>query len=88
MAAATRKHPIAAQRENVRTLIDLARQAENFPFSVRRGVAARMQSARYNLGCALSKSGQRVAAINAVLPSLAERPGWQSLRNVLSMLKG
>ena len=86
--SATRRHPIAAQRENVRTLIDLARQAENFPFPVRRGVAVRMQSARYNLGCALSKSGQRLAAIRAVLPSLAERPGWKSLRNVLSMLKG
>jgi len=86
--SATRRHPIAAQRENVRTLVDLARQAENFPFPVRQGVAARIQSARYNLGCALSKSGQRVAAVNAVLPSLAARPGWQSLRNVLSMLKG
>lgn len=86
--SATRRHPIAAQRENVRTLVDLARQAENFPFPVRQGVAARIQRARYNLGCALSKSGQRVAAVNAVLPSLAARPGWQSLRNVLSMLKG
>lgn len=86
--SATRRHPIAAQRENVRTLKDLARLAENFPFPVRQGVAARMQSARYNLGCALSKSGQRVAAINAVLPSLAECPGWKSLRNVVSMLKG
>jgi len=86
--SATRRHPVAAQRENVRTLIDLARLAHNFPFPVRRGVAARLQSARYNLGCALSKSGQRVAAVNAVLPTLAERPGWQGLRNVLSMLKG
>jgi hypothetical protein len=47
-----------------------------------------MQRARYNLGCALSKSGQRVAAINAVLPSLLARPGWRSLRDLLSMLKG
>lgn len=86
--SATRRHPIAAQRENVRTLIDLARVAENFPFPVRRGVARRMQSARYNLGCALRKSGQRVAAVNAVLPGLFEHPGWRSLRNVLSMLKG
>ena len=86
--SATRRHPIAAQRENVRTLKDLVRLAENFPFPVRQGVAARMQSARYNLGCALSKSGQRVAAVNAVLPSLAARPGWKSLRNLLSMLKG
>ncbi|NDP47628.1 MAG: glycosyltransferase family 2 protein [Sulfuriferula multivorans] len=86
--SATRRHPIAAQRENVRTLKDLVRLAENFPFPVRQGVAVRMQGARYNLGCALNKSGQRVAAINAVLPSLAGRPGWKSLRNVLSMLKG
>ena len=87
-ASATRRNPVAAQRENVRTLTDLARLAENFPAAVREGVAARMNSARYNLGCALSKRGQRVAAINAVLPMLVARPGWQSLRAVLSMLKG
>jgi glycosyltransferase involved in cell wall biosynthesis len=86
--SATRHNPIAAQRENVRTLTDLARLAENFPAPVRHGVAARMQSARYNLGCALSKSGQRIAAIGAVLPTLAAHPGWRSLRDVLSMLKG
>ncbi len=86
--SATRRDQVAAQRENLRTLIDLARLAEHFPGPVRQGVAARMQSARYNLGCALSKSGRRVAAINAVLPSLVERPGWQSLRTVLSMMKG
>ena len=86
--SATRRDPVAAQRENVRTLTDLARLADNFPASVRQGVAARMHGARYNLGCALSKSGQRVAAAKAVLPSLAARPGWQTLRDVLSMLKG
>ena len=86
--SATRSNPVAAQRENVRTLSDLVRLAGNFPGPVRRGVAARMHSARYNLGCALSKSGQRVAAVNAVLPLLVARPGWKSLRAVLSMLKG
>lgn len=86
--SATRRHPVAAQRENVRTLTDLTRLMEQFPYPVRRGVAMRVQSARYNLGCALIRSGQRVAAIGAVLPALAVRPGWQSLRNLLSMLKG
>ena len=86
--SATRRNPVAAQRENVRTLSDLVRLAENFPGPVRRGVAARMHNARYNLGCALSKSGQRAAAVNAVLPLLAACPGWKSLRAVLSMLKG
>jgi glycosyltransferase involved in cell wall biosynthesis len=86
--SATRKNPVAAQQENVRTLSDLEPQARNFSTPVRRGVRQRMQSARYNLGCALSKSGQRVAAVHAVLPSLGEFPGRQSLRNVLSMIKG
>jgi GT2 family glycosyltransferase len=86
--SATRRNPVAAQRENVRTLTDLVRLAENFPAPVRQGVAARMQSARYNLGCALSKSGRRIAAVGAVLPTLAACPGWRSLRDVLSMLKG
>jgi len=86
--SATRRDPVAAQRENVRTLTDLSRLAENFPAAVRQGVASRMQSARYNLGCALSKSGQRIAAVNAVLPTLAAHPGWQSLRDVLSMIRG
>ncbi|HBU30203.1 MAG: glycosyl transferase [Thiobacillus sp. GWE1_62_9] len=86
--SATRRNPVAAQRENVRTLTDLVRLAENFPAPVKKGVALRMQSARYNLGCALSKSGQRVAAVSAVLPAFLARPGWQSLRTVLSMLRG
>ncbi|MHB1094101.1 glycosyltransferase family 2 protein [Thiobacillus sp.] len=86
--SATRRNPVAAQRENVRTLSDLQRLAERFPTPVRQGVAKRMYSARYNLGCALSKSGRRTAAVRAVLPMLAARPGWQSLRAVLSMLTG
>lgn len=86
--SATRRDPVAAQRENVRTLADLARLAGNLPKPVRQGVALRLQHARYNLGCALSRSGRRAAAIGAVLPSLFARPGWSSLRNVLSMLRG
>jgi glycosyltransferase involved in cell wall biosynthesis len=87
-SSATRKNPVAAQQDNVRTLIDLESIAGDFPPAVRQGIKQRMQSARYNLGCALNKSGHRVAAINAVLPSLAASPGWKSLRNVLSMIRG
>lgn len=86
--SATRRDPVAAQRENVRTLTDLKRQAGNFPAPVRRGVEARMRAARYNLGCTLAKRGQRIAAARAVLPSLIETPDWRSVRDLLSMLKG
>ena len=87
-ASATRKNPVVAQQENVRTLIDLERLARNFPTSVRQGIKQRMQSARYNLACALTRNMQRSAAVRAVLPSLISNPGWRSLRDVLSVIKG
>lgn len=87
-ASATRRDPVAAQRENVRTLIDLSRRAVRFPAPVRQGIAQRLASARYNLACALSRQGEHGAAIRAVAPSLHERPGWQSVRTLLSILKG
>ena len=39
--SATRRDPVAAQRENVRTLLDLERQARAFPEPVRQGVKHR-----------------------------------------------
>jgi glycosyltransferase involved in cell wall biosynthesis len=86
--SATRRDPVAAQRENVRTLIDLNRQSTGFPLPVQRGVGLRLRQARYNLGCALARTAGRSAAVRAVLPSLVESPGWKSARNVLSMLRG
>ena len=87
-ASATRSDPVRAQRENVRTLLDLERHAHAFPEPVRQGLKQRMQAARYNLGCALSRDEGRGAAVRAVLPSLLEAPGWASVRAVLAMLKG
>jgi GT2 family glycosyltransferase len=87
-ASATRSDPVAAQQENVRTLRDLMRHAKHFPAPVRRGVRQRMRQARYNLGCALARTSGRGAALRAVLPSLVESPGWASVRDAISMLKG
>jgi glycosyltransferase involved in cell wall biosynthesis len=87
-SSATRRNPLSAQQENVRTLSDLERLSQNFPSPVRLGIRQRMQSARYNLACALTKNAQRSAAVRTVLPSLVSNPGWRSLRDVLSMLKG
>jgi hypothetical protein len=87
-ASATRRDPVAAQRENVRTLCDLARLAGSFPAPVARGVARRLHAARMNLAYALLRNQQRIAALRAVLPSLRESPGWRILHDVLSVLKG
>jgi len=86
--SATRRDPVAAQQENVRTLIDLTTLAEDFPAPVKRGVQQRLQHARYNLACALTRNGQHSAAVQAILPSLIDQPGWRSLRDVLSVIRG
>ncbi|CAH1202345.1 Glycosyl transferase family 2 [Candidatus Nitrotoga sp. BS] len=87
-ASATRADPVRAQFENVRTLIALGEQAANLPAVVRRGYTTRLRQARLNLGYALSRTGNRVGAVRAVLPSLIEAPSLASVRNLLSILKG
>lgn len=86
--SATRADPLKAQQYNVETLLDLKQIARGFSKPVRRGVMARLRTGRLNLGYALVKSGRRLEAIGAVLPSLLESPGWVSLRNVASIIKG
>lgn len=87
-ASATRADPVRAQFENVRTLIALGKHAASLPPAVRRGYTTRLRQARLNLGYALAKSGRRMEALRAVLPSLKESPGWISVRNLLSLIKG
>lgn len=87
-ASATRSDPLKAQEYNVQTLLDLKRLACNFPAPVKRGVMTRLRNGRLNLGYALAKSGRRLEAISAILPSLIEMPSWSSFRNLASMLKG
>lgn len=87
-ASATRADPVRAQFENVRTLVALGEQTANLPAVVRRGYTTRLRQARLNLGYALSKTGNRVGAVRAVLPSLIEAPSLASMRNLLSILKG
>lgn len=86
--SATRRDPVQAQRENVRTLRDLRRLAQAFPDPVRRGVMTRIRHGRLNLGYALCRQGTRGAALCAVLPSLIENPGLASLRDVVRIVRG
>lgn len=87
-ASATRRDPLRAQFDNVRTLIALRATARAYPPRVRRGVQHRLRHGRLNLGYALARAGRKAAAVRAVLPSLWENPGLASLRNLLSMVRG
>jgi hypothetical protein len=87
-ASATRSDPLRAQEDNVEALLDLKSLAGGFPAPVRRGVMIRLRDGRLNLGYALARAGRRREALNTVLPSLLETPGWPAVRNLLSILKG
>ncbi|MGA7180311.1 MAG: glycosyltransferase family 2 protein [Thiobacillaceae bacterium] len=86
-ASTTRRDPVAAQSENVRTLLDLKMRARDYPALVRRGVMKRLRDARLNMGYALAKQDGRWPAARAVLPSLLETPSLTSLRNLISVLR-
>lgn len=84
--SATRRDPLRAQFDNVRTLIDMDSAARAFPAPVRRGVRTRLQTGRRNLGYALARAGRRLEAVRVVLPNLLQGP--RGLRDAISMVRG
>ena len=87
-ASATRRDPLRAQLDNVRTLVAIAAEARSYPAPVRRGTAKRLRYGRLNLGYALTRAGRRFAAVSAVAPTLWENPGLSGLRDIVSMVRG
>lgn len=85
-ASATRRDPLRAQRDNVRALEALFREASTYPGPIRRGIAKRLRQGRLDLGYALVRHGRRWAAARAVLPNVAQ--GATGVRDLVSMLRG
>lgn len=86
--SATRRDPLQAQLDNVRTLRAMADWAVRAPPAVANGVRARLAQGRLNLAYAQLRAGRRGDALRAVAPSLWESPGKATLRNVLSVMRG
>jgi GT2 family glycosyltransferase len=87
-ASATRRNPLQAQIDNVRTLHAMAAHLRHYPTPVARGVQQRLAQGRMNLAYALVRDGRRLDACKAILPNLWETPGWSSLRGLASILRG
>ena len=87
-ASATRRDPLQAQIDNVRTLRAMALQAPDFPQPVQRGVRSRLSNGRLNLAYAYVRAGKRAQALRVVLPVLWESPGTKAVRSLLSILRG
>ena len=79
---------LSANKVSVRCEIGILKASEGYPASLRLGIRRRLCTARRDLGHAYIRNGQHMQAICAVLPSLWENPGYASVRNLLSMLRG
>ena len=86
--SATRRDPLQAQFDNVRTLVSMAAQSATYPLPVARGVRRRLAHGRLNLAYALTRSGRRMEACKAVLPNIWHHPSLRTLRELASVLCG
>lgn len=87
-ASATRRNPLQAQIDNVRTLQAMAAAAASFPAPIACGVHTRLAHGRLNLAYAYTRAGMRRQALKAVLPNVLQSPGWTSIKQLASILRG
>lgn len=86
--SATRRDPVDSQRQTVMALQSLRNDLRHEAPFLLAGLDRGIQRARRDFATALLRQGSRLKALQAVLPSFFERPGWGSLRDVLSVARG
>jgi glycosyltransferase involved in cell wall biosynthesis len=86
--SATRSNPLRAQRQTLAALRSLRLQIVDSPNYIRTGLEDAIRHARLDLAYVLLRKNQKLGAIKSVLPLLWEKIGWQSIRDVLSILAG
>jgi glycosyltransferase involved in cell wall biosynthesis len=83
-----RSDVVKAQISTVETLSSLKEELKNAPVPIRKGFLLLMLNARFDLATALIKRGQHLKAIISFLPSLIESFSWNSVRLLISIIKG
>ncbi|BBA32419.1 glycosyltransferase [Methylocaldum marinum] len=87
-ASATRSDPLRAQQQTLEALCNLRSELRVPNETLRQGLSDALRSARLDLASVLLRQRRSMAALKAVLPMLAEQPGWRSLRDTLSVIRG
>jgi len=87
-SSAIRKDVVAAQRNFVETLEELAGQMRGAPDGVRRGLREKVRQARLSLAYMYLRKQLKKDALRSVLPLLRPAPTVSALRDVLSVLRG
>lgn len=83
-----RSDVVKAQISTVETLSSLSDELKNAPTPIKKGFLSLMLNARFDLAAALIKRGQHFKATIAFLPSLIESFSWNSVKMLLSIIKG
>ncbi|SNS81720.1 Glycosyltransferase involved in cell wall bisynthesis [Noviherbaspirillum humi] len=83
-----RKDPLGAQRAYVATLESLAAELRTAPHGLRRGWRAKVRHGRLSLAYMYLRMGCKSEALAAVTPLLLRNPSFESLRDVVSIIRG
>lgn len=86
--SATRSNPIRAQKQTLEALIPLRDQLKRASKVIKDGLEGAIRHARIDFAYALLKAGHHLKAIQVVLPMLYQNPGWTSLRDLASIIRG
>jgi len=86
--SATRSNPLRAQKQTVEALVSLRKDLANASPAFLAGLDGALRRARLSMAYFFLRSGSRLKATRAVLPLLTSNPGLQSLRDLLSIVRG
>jgi glycosyltransferase involved in cell wall biosynthesis len=86
--SALRKNILNSQLGFVETLESLKNESKTFPQSVKRGYKEKLRRARLSLGYAYLRDNRKMRAIKSIFPLVKSNPSRQSIRDLLSILKG
>ncbi len=86
--SATRSNPLRAQLQSVSSLVSLKNHLKIVNPRLLKGLKQSIRHARLDLSYTLIKMNKRVDSVKAVLPLFYELPGYSSIRDILSIIKG
>lgn len=87
-SGAIRSNPLRAQQQTVEALVSLRQYLANTSPAFLAGLDGALRRARLSMAYFFLRSGSRLKATRAVLPLLTSNPGLQSLRDLLSIVRG
>jgi glycosyltransferase involved in cell wall biosynthesis len=87
-ASATRSDPLRAQIQSVAAIRELRHELAGSSEVLKEGLSKSLRNARMDLASAFLRARKPMSALSSILPAVYENPGLDSVRDVLSVLRG